>query len=152
MTSNYYHFPLLAKPRFDVKGNLAPKPGLITKTEKKKKKRNSTSAAFLLRFTLEVKLFFFPFSIGLDTKSIVIIVLVSIGVLCALAVAIAIGWWYLRTHRKPSAPLWTVELSTRNEDFDFALLDPVTDQPHEDNEERVEETDVSEESRYCAYI
>ena len=83
-----------------------------------------------------------------SSNDIVTIVLVSVGVFLVLAIAVGIGCWYLRATRKPSTPLWTVELSStpRNEELDFALLDPVTDQPRSEFEE--DEIDNTPNGRY----
>ena len=84
-----------------------------------------------------------------------IIVLTCLGVVAILAIAIAVGCYCLRVKRKPSTPFWTVELSNtrNNEESDFALLDPVTDEPHKKvNDTSEADASVTEHSRYYAYI
>ena len=84
-----------------------------------------------------------------------VIVLTCVGVVAILAIAIAVGCYCLRVKRKPSTPFWTVELSNtrNNEESDFALLDPVTDEPHKKvNDTSEADASVTEHSRYYAYI
>ena len=81
-----------------------------------------------------------------------VIVVTCVGVVAILAIAIAVGCYCLRSKRKPSTPFWTVELSNtrNNEELDFALLDPVTDEPHKKADEA--DASITEHSRYYAYI
>ena len=83
------------------------------------------------------------------------IVVTCLGVLVIIGIAIAVGCYCLRSKRKPSTPFWTVELSNtrNNEELDFALLDPVTDEPHKKaNDTSEADVSITEHSRYYAYI